>query len=460
MSSPIAPGPDRHASGPRRTGAGRASRLLLSLPILLAAGAVVWAWVSRVPTAEGDVRTVRVPVPPPEVTVSDTLRSGQTLGEKLGSYGFDGLEVMRLVDAIRGYESPRRLRPGTVLRLTMRPAEPPSRISLELDPDRRLHLLPDEGGEGWTARLDSVPVVTDTALVGGTVTTNLYEADFWGDVGGLGREDRNRVVFHLSEVFAWQIDFYRDIQPGDRFRAAVEQDVRPDGSVRSRRILAAVFENAGKRLTAIRFHPSEGERVEYYDPEGEALRSQFLRSPLEFGRVTSSFSYRRYHPILKRRRPHLGTDYGAPVGTPVRATGGGIVSRAGWWGGYGRVVELRHRNGLRTRYAHLSRLGRGVRPGVRVEQGQTIGYVGTTGLSTAPHLHYEFLRNGRQVNPARLDLPKAEPVPEADLDRFRAERDAALRLLGRLAPGARIAGPPAPVRAATAESDRDVDSDA
>lgn len=410
------------------------------LLLLLVAGALWWSWISRVPAIEGDVKTVYVPVPPPVVTVADTLRRGQTLGEKLGSYGFDGLQVVRLVDAVREYESPRRLRPGTVLHLAMRAAEPPARISLELDPDRRLHLLPADDGEGWTARLDSVSVVRDTILVGGTVATNLYDAPLWGDVEDLERRDVNDLVFRLSEVYAWQIDFYRDIQPGDEFRAAVERDVRPDGSVRSSRILAATFLNAGKQITAIRFEPSEGERVEYYDREGEALRSQFLRSPLEFGRVTSGFSYRRYHPILKRRRPHLGTDYGAPVGTPVRATGSGIVARAGWSGGYGRVVEIRHRNGLRTRYAHLSRFASGARPGARVEQGQTVAYVGSTGLSTAPHLHYEFLRNGTQVNPARLDLPKAEPVDEGDRLRFELERDAALGLLAGLPPDpARIA---------------------
>ncbi len=424
------------------------------------AASLLWSWVSRVPSSEGDgdVRTVFVPVPPPAVTFADTLRRGQTLGEKLGSYGFDGLTVARLVDAIREYESPRRLRPGTVLHLAMRPAELPTRISLELDPDRRLHLLPAEDGEGWAARLDSVSVVRDTILVGGTVRTNLYESALWGDVDGLGRRDVNGLIFHLSEVYAWQIDFYRDIQPGDEFRTAVERDVRPDGSVRSTRVLAASFRNAGKEILAIRFHPTEGERVEYYDREGEALRSQFLRSPLEFGRVTSGFSYRRYHPILKRRRPHLGTDYGAPVGTPVRATGSGIVARAGWWGGYGRVVEIRHRNGLRTRYAHLSRIASSSRPGVRIQQGQTIGYVGSSGLSTAPHLHYEFLRNGAQVNPARLDLPKAEPVAELDRPRFDLERDAALRLLDSLAwDGARIAGEGAAGR--VGDTDVDIDSD-
>lgn len=414
------------------------ARLLL-LAVVLTGTSLAWSWLSPAAAEVDDVRTVFVPVPPPAVTVADTLRRGQTLGEVLGAYGLDGLAVARLVEVVRRYENPRRLRPGTVFHFAVRPARAPERISLQLDPDRRLHLFPTEGGAAWDARLDSVPVSTDTILVGGLVGANLYDSRLWGDGEGLTARQVNDLVFRLSEVYAWQIDFYRDIRTGDRYRTAVEREVRPDGSVRAARILAAVFENGGRRISAIRFHPTEGERVEYYDTEGEALRSQFLRSPLEFGRVTSGFSYRRYHPVLKRRRPHLGTDYGAPVGTPVRATGSGSVSRAGWWGGYGRVVEVRHRNGLRTRYAHLSRIA--VRPGARVEQGQTIGYVGSTGLSTAPHLHYEFLRGGNQVNPARLDLPKAEPVDPVDRARFEADRDAALALLERLVPpGERLAG--------------------
>lgn len=411
---------------------GRRGTFLLFLSVALL-GAMARLWLFSGPSPEDTVRTIMVPTPPPPVTVADTLRRGQTLGVMLEAYGLSGAQVARLVDVIRNYENPRRLQPGMVVHFSRRPAEPPDRIRLELDKDRRLYLSLDSGDGEWSARLDSVEVLTDTIRVGGLVRTNLYDAELWGDVDRLAPGEAHELVYRLAQIYAWQIDFYRDIRVGDWYRAAVEREVRPDGSVRSARILASDFQNAGRTLTAIRFQPDPEGRVEYYDREGKALRGQFLRAPLDFGRVTSSFSYRRYHPVLKRRRPHLGTDYGAPVGTPVRATGGGWVTRAGRWGSYGRMVEIRHSNGLRTRYAHMSGLAKKIRVGVRVEQGQAIGYVGTSGLSTAPHLHYEFLQGGRQVNPARLNLPRAEPVPAEQRERFDRNKEAALAIVAELA---------------------------
>jgi len=175
------------------------------------------------------------------------------------------------------------------------------------------------------------------------------------------------------------------------------------------------------------------------------VRRAFLLAPLDFRRVTSSFSRRRFHPVLRRYRAHTGTDYGAPVGTPVRTTGDGVVNRAGWWGGYGRAIEIRHANGFVTRYAHLSRIG--VRPGQRVVQGEVIGRVGSTGMATAPHLHYEFLQRGRYRNPTALNLPPAEPVEERLMPAFSVERD---RLLAVLEPVAL----PTTSRLADASSER------
>jgi murein DD-endopeptidase MepM/ murein hydrolase activator NlpD len=335
---------------------------------------------------------------------------------------------MRVVEKIEEFESPRRLRPGTLVHLAMRPEEPPSRITLRLDRDRTLYLYPDGEEGAWDGRLDSVQVVRDTILIAGLVNSNLYEAGLTGDVDRLAPGERYDVARRLELIFAWQIDFWRDIQPGDGYRVAIAREVRPDGTIRSARVLAAEFRNRDRDLTAARFRPDSMAPVEYYDFEGEAVRGQFLLAPIDLARVTSGFG-RRYHPILKRRRPHLGLDYGAPTGTPVRATGGGIVTRAGRWGTYGNIVEVRHANNLRTRYAHLSRISGGVTVGVRVDQGQVIGRVGSTGLSTASHLHYEFLKNGTHVNPARLNLPRAEPVPPEHRELFNAARDAAFAVL-------------------------------
>jgi len=399
----------------------------------IAVGALGWTLL-RSPGEPEPIKLVEIPTPPAPITVVESLKSGQTLADVFGAHGLTGAEILEVVDAIREFESPRRLRAGTEIHLAMRPEEPPSRISLKLDRDRTIHLFPDEGSAAqWTAVLDSVQIARDTILVAGLVGSNLYDAELSGDAERLGPGELNLLIGRLSQIFAWQIDFWRDIRVNDAYRVVLSREVRPDGSVRTTRVLAAEFRNAGRLMTAVRFQPDETTPVEYYDADGEALRGQFLLAPLDLARVTSGFNMRRFHPILRVRRPHLGIDYGANRGTPVRVTGGGVVTRAGPWGGYGTAVEVRHANNLRTRYAHLSGVARGVRRGVRVEQGHVIGYVGSSGLATASHLHYEFLRGGQHVNPARMQFPRAEPVSDELRDSFDAARGLALGWLHRLA---------------------------
>lgn len=405
-------------------------RLIAAVAVLAGACALGWSALGLGSPRSERVKLVEVPTPPAPVTVVHNLARGETLSDVLETYGLSGNQIFEIVEAMREYESPRRLRSGTEVRLVMRPSEAPARISLKLDRDRTLHLLAAPGGSTrWSALLDSVEIVRDTILLAGRIETNLFEAEMSGDVDRLASGERVDIALRLSRIFAWQIDFWRDIRTNDAYRLVVAREVRPDGTVRSASVLAAEFRNNGRLLSAIRFQSDSIGPVEYYDEEGEALRGQFLLSPLDLARVTSGFNLRRFHPILKRRRPHLGVDYGASRGTPVKATGAGIVTRAGPWGGYGTAIEIRHPNNLRTRYAHLSGITRGVRAGVRVEQGAVIGYVGSSGLATAAHLHYEFLQNGAQVNPARLDLPKAEPVPDELRDVFAAMRESALARL-------------------------------
>lgn len=360
------------------------------------------------------MRVVDVPTPPAPAALVHRLERGETLGGVFEDYGLDRGRTHLIVEAMGAFEDPRRLRPGTEIRFVRRSGEPPARIRIQLDRDRRLHLWSEgEAGRSWAARLDSVPVTRDTILLAGLIETNLFDAELSGDVDRLADGERYDVARRLSQVFAWQIDFWRDLRRDDAYRILIAREVRPDGSARSAEVLAAEFRNDARTLSAVGFRSDGAEHVEYFDESGEALRSQFLLAPLDIVRVTSSFNRRRFHPVLRRTRPHLGVDYGAPRGTPVRATGAGRVTRAGAWSTYGTAIEIRHANNIRTRYAHLSGVARGVRGGTQVEQGQVIGYVGATGLATAPHLHYEFLRNGAQVNPARLQLPRSEPVPEA-----------------------------------------------
>lgn len=229
----------------------------------------------------------------------------------------------------------------------------------------------------------------------------------------------------------WSIDFNRDIQPGDRFTVVVEREVSEEGEVKSGPILAAELVTSGKRLSAFRFAPPEGP-VRFFDEAGNSLRRAFLRAPVEFRRIASTFSRSRFHPILGIWRKHEGTDYAAARGTPVLAAGDGVVLRAGWGGGYGNLVELRHANGITTRYGHLSGFARGVRAGGRVRQGDVVGFVGSSGLASGPHLHYEFRVNGVARDSRKVALGGGEPVAVALRPLFESQR---VRLAQALAGG-------------------------
>lgn len=372
------------------------------------------------------VRQVVVPVPPPPVTVYDTLDGGETLAGLLADNGFDPPAAYAFTQVVREVKSPRRLQAGMVARFSGPPEQPPETVHLLVNPDSLIEL--SAAGEGWAARVHEVPIVIDTIRFAGRIDSSLWFATLSGDVDRMGENEFKEYVFHLADVFMWKIDFTRDIRQGDAFRVAVERERRPDGSVRERKFLVVELLNRGKLRQAIPFARPDGRR-EYFDFDGDAMRGSFLRYPVDF-RITSSFSSRRYHPVLKVRRAHLGTDYGAPYGTPVKATAAGTVTRTGTWGGYGRMVEVRHAKGIATRYAHLSSIG--VRVGQPVDQGQVIGRVGATGLATAAHLHYEFLQGGRHRNPASIDLPSAPALEQDYMADFSVSRDGALALLDGL----------------------------
>jgi murein DD-endopeptidase MepM/ murein hydrolase activator NlpD len=358
---------------------------------------------SEAGTGKASVPVVVVPAPSPPVSEYDTLGPGETLGELLAANGLSAPRTYALTQVVRAFKNPRSLRAGLVARFTADPGEEPGRIVLQLNPDSLLDLVAEDSS--WIAEVLEVPVSLDTVILAGLIESSLWFADLSGEAWKLGEDEFKEYVFDLADVFAWKIDFTRDIRAGDAFRVAIERERRPDGSLRSRRFLAIELRNRDRVLQAIPYTRPGGRR-EYFDVDAEALRGVFLRYPVPF-RITSGFSSRRYHPVLKRNRAHLGIDYGAPHGTPVKATAAGTVTRAGVW----------------------SSFGRGVTVGAFVQQGQVIGRVGSSGLATGPHLHYEFLQGGQHRNPATVDLPSAERLEEEYLEAFRIERDEALSLL-------------------------------
>lgn len=417
----------RSPGGAPRLAVGAGVVLVVLAAVAVALGSGVFSG-GVFPGGEEEVRTVRVPAPPPLKTAVDTLQSGQTLASLLSEQGFGPREIHRLVQRIREYGRPQHLQPGTRLEVRRKPLEGDVReLALTLDRDRTLELSIRDSS--WVARLDSVPVTTDTIVVAGLVTGNSLFGNsvaLSGDTAELAPNEDVEIVYALEDIYRWRIDFFRELRTGDAFRMAIRRKVRPDGTLRSARVLAAEYRNGARHLFAVHFDSPDPTVDGYYDLDGESLRTEFLRAPLDYRRVTSGFSRSRYHPVLQRRRAHLGIDYGAGRGTPIKATGDGVVSKKRYWGGYGRMVEIRHNSRYRTRYAHMRGWARSLDVGERVAQGEVIGYVGASGTATGPHVHYEFLRYGEQVDPADLELPPGDPVPDDQMEVFAQQREAAV----------------------------------
>lgn len=326
---------------------------------------------------------------------SDTLRRGETVSQLFSRHGVN-LDLNRL-DRSLPFD-PRRLPSGLVFSFGQSVTDSlPSRITVRTTPEQRITF--SRSDEGWNTVVEPIAWTPEPMRIEGAIDNSLYEAlDDAVTDDELDSGDRQRLAWDLADVFAWQVDFTRDIQPGDRFEVVFDRLVSADGEVRFGRVLSSHLTMSGKNLTAFRF--DSGGRAAYYDSAGNSLRRAFLRAPVQFRRISSSFARARFHPILGISRRHEGTDYAADPGTPVMAAGDGVVTRAGWGGGYGNLIEIRHRNGIVTRYGHLRAFARKIRAGSRVAQGEVIGYVGSTGLATGPHLHFEVRLSGNPVDPA------------------------------------------------------------
>ena len=237
------------------------------------------------------------------------------------------------------------------------------------------------------------------------------------------------LAIKLSQIFAWQIDFYH-LQKGDYFKVIYDELYVDDKFFAIGKINAAYFSHSGKDFFAVPF--TQDSVFQYFDEEGNSLRKAFLKAPLEFGRISSRYSKSRLHPVLKTRRPHLGVDYAAPIGTPIRTTGDGIVVEAGYSSGAGKFIKIRHNSVYTTMYLHLSKYAKGIKRGAGVKQGQVIGYVGSTGLSTGPHLDYRFFINGSPVDPLKVELPPSHPIKDELKAQYEIQRDSVLKLLDKV----------------------------
>ena len=402
----------------------------------LAAGMLVWAAHEAWPSRE-------TPVALPIVVTSaydewaDTLTRNEMFGDVLTRAGITGREYVSFMKASRAL-NPRRMQPGLVFHIRrLKGAAIAHRIGVRASPEQRLWMVRQGGDSGWKEIVEEIPWTIERLRTTAVIQSNLYDAlDAAVPDSFLPVRQRVGLAWAIADVFEWEIDFSRDVRPGDRVEVLIERLQSQDGERRLGRILAARVDVAGKPSFAFSFEADEGRPAGFYDEKGRSLRRAFLRAPLRFRHISSRFGG-RYHPILKTWRSHQGTDYSAAWGTPVRATADGIVTMAGRNGGYGNVVEIRHANGIRTRYGHLSKFAKGLHVGQRVNQEQTIAYVGSTGLSTGPHLHYEFLVNGRPTNPQRKDAGAGQSVPNGLKAAFDSVR---VRLLAELE-GAPVAAP-------------------
>ncbi len=346
-------------------------------------------------------------IDPTSTLLNLLVRRGDTLELLFRRNGLSLSDLAAIVSLPDATQALRLLKPGDRVEIAHRDGQVMS-LQRELDEVKVLSIARSDSG--FAARTIERPVDVRTTAAHGVIQSSLFEA---GTAAGIG----DRLVMAMAGIFEWDIDFIQDVREGDEFSVIYEELWRDGVKLRDGDIVAAEFVNQGKSYRAARFKDSDG-RVDYYTPEGRSVRKAFIRAPLNFTRISSTFNPNRRHPVLNTIRAHRGVDYAAPTGTPVRASGAGKVAFRGVKGGYGNVIILQHGGNITTLYGHLSRFGN-ARVGARVEQGDIIGYVGKTGLATGPHLHYEYRVNGVHRNPRTVTLPPAEPVPPEHQSEFR-----------------------------------------
>ena len=350
------------------------------------------------------------------------IKPGDNLSLIFARHGFSKKDLHAILNVNATTKALRQIKPGQSIRMKVDKDGHVLGLIHEIDYLKSLHV------EHKDNAFEASIIETQPEYRFGTALARINQSLFLdGQATGLS----DATIMALTDIFGWDIDFVLDVRKGDQFSVVFEEIIKNGKKIKDGKILAAEFVNRGRKLRAVHYANRDGHSG-YYSDTGAAMRKAFLRAPVNFTRISSKFNLKRRHPILNKLRAHKGVDYAAPHGTPIRATANGKVVHVGTKGGYGKTIVIKHGDSYSTLFAHMSRYARGMKKGSRVKQGQTIGYVGKTGLATGPHLHYEFLVNGVHKNPLKVNLPKALPIEKKYIDDFRAKAAPLLAQLDEL----------------------------
>lgn len=347
------------------------------------------------------------PAAPVRVLQSYTIQEGDTFATAVEQFGIGYSDMLEIVSTSQELYDFTNVRLGRDIRYEVQNGEV---VYLEYDIDTEEIVVVEKNNGAYTARKEPIAYAVEEVVAGGTIHSSLFVD---GNAAGLS----DALILEMADILGWTIDFATEVQQGDSFTVFFEKRKRNGQDAPHGRVFAVAFTNGGVEHRGYLFPDAEG-KARYYNEEGNSMVRQFLKAPLRYSRITSGFSYARFHPVIGRNTAHLAIDYAAPLGTPILATADGTVTYAAWNGGFGNYIDIRHNGTYATQYAHLSSYAKGIKPGAKVSQGDVIGYVGSTGWSTGPHLHYQIKKNGTLVNPLTIELPAGDPVTQEERPEF------------------------------------------